>query len=165
MAETIPGFESSGWYALLGPAGMARDTTTRLYEAFARALRNPEVARRLADRTELTVVTNALNIAMDLVLRPRVKLVVVGGVSRPQSYELVGSWAEEVLAGVNIDGLGLVVYNAGMDPHEGAGGPRGITADTMAAREQMLFAWTASIGVPVAFALAGGYTIDVTTGL
>lgn len=61
-----------------------------------------EVARQLSDRTELTVVTNALNIAMDLVMRPRVKLVVVGGVSRPQSYELVGPWAEEVIASVNI---------------------------------------------------------------
>ena len=61
-----------------------------------------EVARQLSDRTELTIVTNALNIAMDLVLRPRVKLIVVGGVSRPQSYELVGPWAEEVLSSVNI---------------------------------------------------------------
>lgn len=61
-----------------------------------------EVARRLADRSDLTIVTNALNIAMDLVLRPRVKLVVVGGACRPQSYELVGPWAEEVLAGINI---------------------------------------------------------------
>jgi DeoR family transcriptional regulator of aga operon len=61
-----------------------------------------EVARHVADRAELTIVTNALNIAMDLVLRPRVKLVVVGGVSRPQSYELVGPWAEEILAAVNI---------------------------------------------------------------
>jgi DeoR family transcriptional regulator of aga operon len=61
-----------------------------------------EVARELADRTDLTIVTNALNIAMDLVLRPRVKLVVVGGVSRPQSYELVGPWAEHVLASVTI---------------------------------------------------------------
>jgi DeoR family transcriptional regulator of aga operon len=61
-----------------------------------------EVARQLADRVELTVVTNALNIAMDLVVRPRVKLVVVGGVSRPQSYELVGPWADEVLSSVNI---------------------------------------------------------------
>jgi DeoR family transcriptional regulator of aga operon len=61
-----------------------------------------EVARQLADRGELTVVTNALNIAIDLVMRPRVKLVVVGGVSRPQSYELVGPWAEEVIASVNI---------------------------------------------------------------
>jgi len=61
-----------------------------------------EVAKELADRTDLTVVTNALNIAMELVLRPRLKLVVVGGVSRPQSYELVGPWAEQVLSSVNI---------------------------------------------------------------
>ena len=61
-----------------------------------------EVARQLSDRADLTIVTNALNIAMDLVLRPRLKLIVVGGVSRPQSYELVGPWAEEVIAAINL---------------------------------------------------------------
>jgi DeoR family transcriptional regulator of aga operon len=61
-----------------------------------------EVAKVIADRADLTIVTNALNIAMDLVLRPRMKLVVVGGVSRPQSYELVGPWAEQVLSSINI---------------------------------------------------------------
>jgi DeoR family transcriptional regulator of aga operon len=61
-----------------------------------------EVARALADRSELTVVTNALNIAMELALRPRLKLIVVGGVARAQSYELVGPWAEQTLAGLNI---------------------------------------------------------------
>src|SRR5262249_7721245 len=30
VAETIPGFESSGWYALLGPAGLSRDVTLKL---------------------------------------------------------------------------------------------------------------------------------------
>jgi DeoR family transcriptional regulator of aga operon len=76
-----------------------------------------EVARQLSDRTELTIVTNALNIAMDLVLRPRVKLIVVGGVSRPQSYELVGPWAEEVLGSVNI-GTAYI----GVDGVDAAGG-------------------------------------------
>lgn len=61
-----------------------------------------EVARALADRSELTVVTNALNIAMELALRPRLKLIVVGGVARAQSYELVGPWAERTLAALNI---------------------------------------------------------------
>ncbi len=60
------------------------------------------LAKELPQRADLTVVTNALNTAMDLVLRPRVKLVVVGGVSRPRSYELVGPWAEQVLASINI---------------------------------------------------------------
>nr|WP_284288655.1 endo alpha-1,4 polygalactosaminidase [Angustibacter aerolatus] len=46
-----------------------------------------EVARLLVERTDLTVVTNALNIAAESSLRPRLKLVVTGGVSRSQSYE------------------------------------------------------------------------------
>ncbi|WP_410608045.1 DeoR/GlpR family DNA-binding transcription regulator [Amycolatopsis sp. lyj-109] len=61
-----------------------------------------ELARELPGRADLTVVTNALNIAMDLALHPRLKLVVVGGVARPQSYELVGPWAEHVLASISI---------------------------------------------------------------
>jgi DeoR family transcriptional regulator of aga operon len=81
-----------------------------------------EVARQLSDRTELTIVTNALNIAMDLVLRPRVKLIVVGGVSRPQSYELVGPWAEEVLGSVNIGtafiGVDGVDADGGLTTHD-----------------------------------------------
>ncbi|WP_088317625.1 DeoR/GlpR family DNA-binding transcription regulator [Kineosporia sp. R_H_3] len=81
-----------------------------------------EVARRLSDRTDLTIVTNALNIAMDLVLRPRVKLIVVGGVSRPQSYELVGPWAEEVLSGINIGtafvGVDGVSVAGGLTTHD-----------------------------------------------
>jgi DeoR family transcriptional regulator, aga operon transcriptional repressor len=66
-----------------------------------------EVARLLMDRTGLTVITNALNIAFELAASPRVKLVVTGGVSRPQSYELVGPWAEHTLRGVNV-GIAVV---------------------------------------------------------
>ncbi|MDX6326430.1 MAG: DeoR family transcriptional regulator, aga operon transcriptional repressor [Nocardioidaceae bacterium] len=76
-----------------------------------------EVARQLPAEGDLTVVTNALNIAMDLVLRPRVKLIVVGGVSRPQSYELVGPWADEVMRSINI-GTAFV----GVDGISAAGG-------------------------------------------
>jgi DeoR family transcriptional regulator of aga operon len=66
-----------------------------------------EVARLLAERSGITVVTNALNIAADLAMRPRVKLVVTGGVSRPESYELVGPWAERTLGSVTI-GIAIV---------------------------------------------------------
>ena len=66
-----------------------------------------EVARLLAERTGITVVTNALNIAAELAMRPRVKLVVTGGVSRPESYELVGPWAERTLGSVTI-GIAIV---------------------------------------------------------
>ena len=62
-----------------------------------------EVARELVDREHLTVVTNALNIASELAIRPNLKLVVTGGVARPESYELVGPAAEQALAGLNLD--------------------------------------------------------------
>ncbi|MCZ0999619.1 DeoR/GlpR family DNA-binding transcription regulator [Streptomyces mirabilis] len=71
-----------------------------------------EVARALATRadlssggtdTALTVVTNALNIANELVVRRHVKLVVTGGVARPASYELIGPLATELLTEIALD--------------------------------------------------------------
>lgn len=49
VAETIPGFESSGWYALMGPAGMPRDVVLRIHDGFSKALRTPEITKRLAE--------------------------------------------------------------------------------------------------------------------
>src|SRR3954464_9811099 len=69
------------------------------------------VARALATRPDLTpeagrsltVVTNALNIANELVVRRHVKLVVTGGVARPASYELTGPLATGMLAQITLD--------------------------------------------------------------
>ena len=54
----------------------------------------------------------------------------------------------------------LVLYNAGMDPHEdcNTGGLKGITSDIIRLRERMVFDWARARGIPVAFVLAGGYT-------
>lgn len=54
----------------------------------------------------------------------------------------------------------LVLYNAGMDPHEdcNVGGLPGITSDIIRLRERMVFDWARARGIPVAFVLAGGYT-------
>ncbi|MEO7726639.1 MAG: tripartite tricarboxylate transporter substrate binding protein [Burkholderiales bacterium] len=49
VAETIKGFESSGWYALMGPAGIPRDVVLRINDGFSKALRTPEISKRLAD--------------------------------------------------------------------------------------------------------------------
>jgi tripartite-type tricarboxylate transporter receptor subunit TctC len=49
IAETIKGFESSGWYALMGPAGIPRDVVLRIHDGFSKALRTPEITRRLAE--------------------------------------------------------------------------------------------------------------------
>ena len=61
------------------------------------------VARALADRDGLPIVTNALNIASELALRRNLKLFVTGGAARPESYELVGPLAEASLRGFNLD--------------------------------------------------------------
>ena len=49
VAETIKGFESSGWYALMGPAGMPREVVLRINDGFSKALRTPEITRRLSE--------------------------------------------------------------------------------------------------------------------
>ncbi|MEV7967212.1 DeoR/GlpR family DNA-binding transcription regulator [Sphaerisporangium sp. NPDC088356] len=81
-----------------------------------------EVARTLALRAEpgarLTVVTNALNIASELTVRQNVKLVVTGGVARPQSYELIGPLSSGVLEQVTLDIAFLGVD--GIDAEAGA---------------------------------------------
>ncbi|WP_274559327.1 DeoR/GlpR family DNA-binding transcription regulator [Streptomyces spiramyceticus] len=80
-----------------------------------------EVARALAARPDLatgspalTVVTNALNIANELAIRPQFKIVVTGGVARPQSYELIGPLAGGVLGQITMDTavLGVGAFDA-----------------------------------------------------
>lgn len=88
-----------------------------------------EVARALAARPDsggssLTVATNALSLANELAIRPQVKLVVTGGVARPESSELIGPLATYVLgdllfdwAILGVDGLdavaGATAHNEG----------------------------------------------------
>jgi DeoR family transcriptional regulator, aga operon transcriptional repressor len=65
-------------------------------------------------------VTNALNIASELAVRPNLKLVLTGGVARPESYELVGPLADATLDGLNIDVVFVGVdgaSRAGMTTH------------------------------------------------
>ncbi|MCX5126759.1 DeoR/GlpR family DNA-binding transcription regulator [Streptomyces sp. NBC_00347] len=64
-----------------------------------------------------TVVTNALNIAGELAVRPQFKIVVTGGVARPQTYELVGPLTAGVLNEVVLDVAVLGVD--GIDPQLG----------------------------------------------
>jgi DeoR family transcriptional regulator of aga operon len=81
-----------------------------------------EVARELAARSgegaELTIVTNAVNIAAELTVRPWIKTVMTGGVARSRSYELIGPLAAATLAGLALDDLFLGVN--GLDAAFGA---------------------------------------------
>ncbi|RSD16400.1 DeoR/GlpR family DNA-binding transcription regulator [Amycolatopsis eburnea] len=95
--------------------GLNGGTTTA---GVARALAmRPDLSGR-GDAPGLTVVTNALNIAHELAVRPNVKIVVTGGVARPQSFELSGPLATRVLSELTIDLLFLGVD--AFDPDAGA---------------------------------------------
>jgi tripartite-type tricarboxylate transporter receptor subunit TctC len=48
IGETLPGFESSAWFGVFGPARLPREITRKLYEAVAGSLATPELKRRLA---------------------------------------------------------------------------------------------------------------------
>jgi len=56
------------------------------------------------------------------------------------------------------DSVDLVLYNAGVDAHEHAGGVSGVTTDVIHRREHRVIEWCHSHGLPVAFVLAGGYS-------
>lgn len=74
-------------------------TTTNI----ARAIALHEDFQADETRPGITIVTNALNIASELAVRPHVKVVVVGGVVRTHSYEIIGPLAERVLEVISVE--------------------------------------------------------------
>lgn len=81
------------------------------------------VARSLTARDDLsshglTLVTSALNIAVEAVLRPHVRCVSLGGIPRPESYEVTGPLATAGLSQLWID-VAILGVN-GLSAREGA---------------------------------------------
>src|SRR5665213_2636002 len=137
---------------------IAKEAASRVREGWAVALTGgtttTEVARALVDMPRLTIVTNALNIASEIAVRPNLKLVVTGGVARAESYELVGPIAEASLEGLNLDIAFLVVD--GISPRAGLTTHHEIEAGTdralMARAEQVVVVADSSKIGQVAFA-------------
>lgn len=76
-----------------------------------------EFARMLMGREQLSIVTNALNIATSLLANPALRVFVAGGEARASSQETVGPTAEAFLSDYNIDVAFLGVD--GVDPNAG----------------------------------------------
>ncbi len=91
--------------------GLSGGTTTT---AIATAL----AARDDLGAEGLTVVTNAVNIAAQLAMRPEFKVVVTGGAIHSRSFELVGPFAEQLLGGIRLD-IAFIGVN-GLSAAEGA---------------------------------------------
>jgi DeoR family transcriptional regulator, aga operon transcriptional repressor len=90
--------------------------------AIAGGTTTSEVARHLADRAELSIVTNAINIAMDLSMWPRLRVIVAGGMLRSESHEVVGAWTERFLEGLNFNmaimGVDGISATGGLTTHD-----------------------------------------------
>ena len=105
-----------------------------------------EVARALAgddaagshETKQVTIVTNAINIASELTVRRRIKLIVTGGAARLHSFELTGPLAYDALAQFDLDVAVLGVNE--LDPDWGA---KVADADDERSVVQTLFATTA----------------------
>ena len=80
-----------------------------------------EVARALADRERLTVVTNSLSIASELAVRPNLKLVVTGGVARDRVLRAGRPAGRERAGNLNLDlvviGVDGIAVDAGFTTH------------------------------------------------
>jgi DeoR/GlpR family transcriptional regulator of sugar metabolism len=76
------------------------------------------VVRNLADRKNLTVVTNALTVATELAAARDVTVVVTGGMMRASELSLVGHITEQALREVRVDkviiGMRAISLEAGM---------------------------------------------------
>lgn len=76
-----------------------------------------EIARRLPENADVTVVTCALNVALEASGRAGVHVVVCGGELNPRTLSVVGRRAEQTLAEYQADRLFLATY--GVDPDRG----------------------------------------------
>jgi acetoin utilization deacetylase AcuC-like enzyme len=56
-----------------------------------------------------------------------------------------------------LERVDFLIYNAGMDTYEKAGGLKGITKDIIRRREKLVVQWARARKIPHIFALAGGY--------
>ena len=49
IADTVPGFEITGWFGICGPKGLPSDIVTRWDDAIRQAMQDPAVAKRMQD--------------------------------------------------------------------------------------------------------------------
>jgi DeoR/GlpR family transcriptional regulator of sugar metabolism len=81
------------------------------------------IASALLYHHDLTVFTNAINIATILLAAPQIKVAIIGGFLRKSELSLIGYFAENALRGLQVDKV--VIGIRGIDP------VKGLTSDNM----------------------------------
>jgi DeoR/GlpR family transcriptional regulator of sugar metabolism len=84
----------------LAAAGLVSDGETIILDVGTTVT---EVARNIQTRKELTVVTNALNIAMLLEEAPGITVLVTGGTLRSKQHSLVNPFGQFILERIRVD--------------------------------------------------------------
>lgn len=86
----------------VGEAGAAlvHDGMTVLFDASTTSL---QVAKRIKERRNLTVLTNCLPLAMEIADAPGINTLILGGNVRPSSWAVIGPWVHRQLAEVNVE--------------------------------------------------------------
>ncbi len=75
------------------------------------------IARMLTEHRDLTVITNGLGVAIELENKPGITVMVTGGSIHSGSMTLVGEWARNNLASINVDKA--FVSSKGITPDDG----------------------------------------------
>ena len=102
---------------LIARAAVDLIPAARMAIAISGGTTTAEVARLLAERSQLSVVTNSVSIASLLAPFQQLRILLTGGLLRPQSLELVGALAENTFNSVNI---GIAILGAdGVSAAEG----------------------------------------------
>jgi len=72
-------------------------------------------AKNIVNISKLTVVTPALNVALELIREPKIEVIQLGGVLRKSSSAVTGSYAEQVLQDFYFNKLFLAVDGIDLD--------------------------------------------------
>ncbi|MEO8778688.1 MAG: transcriptional repressor AgaR [Rhodanobacter sp.] len=125
VKDTSVAIKQARWHAQKqrigrAAANMIRDGETVILDSGSTTV---EIARQLRQMKfeSLTVITNALNIAMELSGLAHIRVMMLGGLLRQTSYSLVGPDAEQALGKLSADRLFLGVD--GLDPQIGVTTP------------------------------------------
>jgi DeoR family transcriptional regulator of aga operon len=73
------------------------------------------ISKQIKDRKELTVITNGINVATELLGAKGIRLILLGGMVRQNSYSAVGHFAEDMLLQMSADKLFLGVDACDLD--------------------------------------------------
>jgi DeoR/GlpR family transcriptional regulator of sugar metabolism len=113
-----------------------------------------ELARRLTHMHDLTVVTNSILVSEALARAPGVEVVVTGGSLRGSTYALVGSAAEQALAGLRVRRAFL--SGNGLTPARGLSTPNMLASSVdraifLAAQQVFVLADHTKLGIETMF--------------